>query len=49
MDCLCRSVDALVKHLGAAHTPDEFERDPDLVRMGDGARVGMESRELVYV
>lgn len=33
MDCLCRSVDALVKHLGTAHTPDEFEGDGDLVRM----------------
>ncbi|CZT19150.1 uncharacterized protein RCC_04996 [Ramularia collo-cygni] len=49
MDCLCKSVDALVKHLGTAHTPDEFERDPDLVRMKDGEGFGVKSREMVYV
>lgn len=49
MDCLCKSVEALVKHLGTAHTPDEFERDPDLVRIKEGSGVGVNSREMVYV
>lgn len=49
MDCLCKSVEALVKHLGTAHTPDEFECDPDLVRMKEGSMVGVKSREMVYV
>ncbi|KXS93525.1 hypothetical protein AC578_4244 [Pseudocercospora eumusae] len=39
IDCICRDVDALVKHLGTAHTPDEFEKDGDLVRMKDGSTV----------
>ncbi|EME81497.1 uncharacterized protein MYCFIDRAFT_155659 [Pseudocercospora fijiensis CIRAD86] len=39
IDCICRDVDALVKHLGTAHTPDEFEKDSDLVRMKDGSIV----------
>lgn len=34
-DCICKNVDALVKHLGTAHTPGEFDRDGDLVRMGE--------------
>ncbi|SMQ51252.1 unnamed protein product [Zymoseptoria tritici ST99CH_1A5] len=46
MDCICRSVDALVKHLGTAHSPDEFEHDPDLVRMEKGSRLDVRGREL---
>ncbi|GIZ41670.1 hypothetical protein CKM354_000496900 [Cercospora kikuchii] len=38
-DCICKSVDALVKHLGTEHTPEEFEGDADLVRMEEGRRV----------
>jgi len=31
VDCICRSIDALIKHLAAEHTSDEFEGDVDLV------------------
>lgn len=33
MDCICRDVDALVKHLGTAHSMEEFGKDGDFVRM----------------
>ncbi|KXT08790.1 hypothetical protein AC579_9165 [Pseudocercospora musae] len=39
IDCICRDVDALVKHLGTAHTPDEFEKDRDLIRMKNRSTV----------
>ncbi|KAK4496949.1 hypothetical protein PRZ48_011398 [Zasmidium cellare] len=47
MDCFCKSVDALVKHLGSAHTAEEFERDGDLVRMRRGSGVNVGGREMV--
>lgn len=47
MDCYCRSVDALVKHLGSAHTAEEFDRDGDLVRMKKGSGVNVNGREMV--
>jgi hypothetical protein len=45
MDCICRTVDALVKHLGTAHSPDEFEDDPDMVRMGKSTILNPKARE----
>lgn len=47
MDCFCRNVDALVKHLGSAHTADEFDRDGDLVRMKKGSQVSVNGREMI--
>lgn len=47
MDCHCRSLDALVKHLGSAHTAEEFERDGDLTRMKKGSSVNVNGREMV--
>jgi hypothetical protein len=43
VDCVCRDVEALVKHLATQHTPDEFERDADLVKIkgGPGSVVGL--------
>lgn len=32
-DCICRSVESLVTHLGKEHGSEEFERDGDLVSM----------------
>ena len=34
-DCICRSVESLVTHLGKEHTAEEFETDGDLVRMDE--------------
>ena len=31
VDCICRSVEALVRHVGKVHTSDEFEREADMV------------------
>lgn len=47
LDCLCKSVDALVKHVGSAHGPEEYERDKDLHRMKRGANVQVNGREFV--
>lgn len=47
LDCFCRSVDALVKHLGSAHSAEEFEGDGDLVRMKKGSGVNVGGREMV--
>ncbi|KAK4542098.1 hypothetical protein LTR36_007129 [Oleoguttula mirabilis] len=45
VDCICRSVEALVKHLAAEHTPEELEWDADLVSLrSNTSAVG---RELV--
>jgi len=44
VDCVCRSVDALVKHLAAEHTTDEFDGDADLVSSRSSLAAG---RELV--
>ena len=30
-DCLCASIDALVKHVGRVHTTEEFAREEDVV------------------
>lgn len=51
VDCITKGIDGLLKHLGTAHTPAEFERDPDLVRMREGSMIltGKSGRELVLV
>ncbi|KAH9845759.1 hypothetical protein Tdes44962_MAKER01190 [Teratosphaeria destructans] len=38
-DCICRDVDALIKHLATFHTPGEFEKDDDLISMKSGSQV----------
>ncbi|KAF2773387.1 hypothetical protein EJ03DRAFT_347898 [Teratosphaeria nubilosa] len=38
-DCICRDVDALIKHLATFHTPEEFEKDDDLISMKSGSQV----------
>lgn len=48
LDCICRDVGSLVKHLGSSHTFEEFERDGDLVRMRNASVVEMKGgKELV--
>ncbi|CAK4033228.1 unnamed protein product [Lecanosticta acicola] len=47
LDCICKSVDALVKHVGSAHGPEEYERDGDLHRMKKGGNVEVNGREFV--
>lgn len=42
VDCVCRSIEALIKHLAAEHTPEELERDADLVSSRSGSGVGKE-------
>ncbi|KAK5122466.1 hypothetical protein LTR85_004050 [Meristemomyces frigidus] len=44
VDCICRSVEALIKHLASEHTAEEFEGDADLVSVRNNSNVG---RELV--
>ncbi len=33
LDCICKSVDVLVEHLGRVHTSEEFEREKDMHRV----------------
>jgi len=43
MDCLCRTVEGLVRHLASKHTLEEFEEEVDLV----GAQNVIEERKLL--
>ncbi|KAK4627962.1 uncharacterized protein CLAFUR5_04628 [Fulvia fulva] len=48
LDCICKNVESLIKHLGSAHTFEEFDQDPDLVKMKNGSVVEMKGgKELV--
>lgn len=47
VDCLCRDVNALIKHLGEKHTADDYAIDPDLVKTTRADFSNEKSRELV--
>lgn len=48
-DWTCRSVEALVSHLGGKHAPEEFDLDPDFERMQRGSVTSVNGKDMVLM